>query len=409
MSAFYYLEETYQNLRQHKLRSILTGFGVAWGVFILVILLGAGEGFYHGVFRQFAGYAKNCAWFWGGQRVAGDAVLFSAPLLSKMQHSIAEIQHIAPVAWGDQSVLLRYMREDYHQASVRGVGAHYAQISQLVLKKGRFLNHRDEAAARPVCVIGHDVQRILFKKQDPIGQFLRVGGYGFQVVGTLDKDAAINRNEQKSVLIPFQTFCKTFGQGTECQHFRISLRPGAIAQTVEQEVRTYLAQQLFFDPSDAKALHIFNFGRETQNFNELFSGIRTFLWAIGVCLLLSGMMGVSNMMLVHVKERTQEIGIRKVLGASSKEILAMILSESIFISLTAGIVGMVAGMGAIYLLNKMLDYVCPAQSSLMAHLAFKLPEAIVALLLLVIAGAIAGVVPAKKATAILPIKALNTE
>ena len=409
MSVFYYLEETFQNLRQHKLRSMLTGFGVAWGIFILVLLLGVGEGFYHGTFRKFSGYAKNSVWFWGGQRAAGDPVLFSAPLLYKMKHSIAEIQHLSPVAMGYQPVLLRYMGEDYNQAAVQGISASYAQISQLILKKGRFLNERDESTARPVCVIGHDVQRILFKREDPIGKFMSVGGHYFQVVGTLDKDAAINRREQKSVLTSFQTFCQTFNRSAECQEFRISLQPGTIAQTVEQEVRTYLAERLCFDQSDAKELYVFNFGKETQKFNDLFGGIRVFLWTIGVCLLLSGMMGVSNMVLVSVKERTQEIGIRKVLGASSKEILVMILSESVFISLTSGIVGMAAGIGSICLLNRVLDYADPAQNLLIAHLAFRLPAAMAALLLLVMAGALAGMMPAKKATDILPIQALNTE
>ncbi len=409
MSVFYYLEETFQNLRQHKLRSALTGFGVAWGIFILVLLLGAGEGFYHGIFRKFAGYAKNSVWFWGGQRASGDTILFSAPLLHNMQHSIAGIQHITPIDRVYQPVLLRYMGEDYNQATVQGVGASYNRIIQLVLKRGRFLNHRDEASARPVCVIGHDVQLILFKREDPIGKFISLGGHYFKVVGTLDKEAAINRREQKTVFTSFQTFCKTFNRSTECHEFRISLYPEAVAHTVEQEVRTYLAERLCFDKSNAKALHVFNFGKETQKFNELFSGIRTFLWVIGGCLLLSGVMGVSNMVLVSVKERTQEIGIRKVLGASSKEILVMILSESIFISLTAGIVGMVAGVGSIQLLNRVLDYIDPAQNSLIAHLTFKWTAAMVALLLLVMAGAIAGIVPAKRATAILPIKALTTE
>jgi putative ABC transport system permease protein len=326
-----------------------------------------------------------------------------------MQHSIAGIQHITPIERVYQPGLLRYMGEDYNQATVQGVSASYAQIIQLVLKKGRFLNHRDEAAVRPVCVIGHDIQRILFKKEDPIGKFISVGGHYFRVIGTLDKEAAINRGEQKSVFTSFQTLCKTFNRGTECHEFRISLYPEAVAQTVEQEVRTYLAEQLCFDKSDAKALRVFNFGKETQKFNDLFGGIRTFLWAVGVCLLLSGVMGVSNMVLVSVKERTQEIGIRKVLGASSKEILVMILSESIFISLTSGIVGMVAGLGSVVLVNKVIDYIDSAQNLLIAHLVFKLTAAMAALLLLVMAGAIAGIVPAKRATSILPIKALTTD
>jgi putative ABC transport system permease protein len=409
MSAFYYVEEIYHNLRQHKLRSVLTGFGVAWGIFILVILMGVGEGFYHGTSRKFSGYAKDSIWFWGGQRVSGHRVLFSAPLLNSMQRTIGGIQYATPVARPYKPVLLSYLGEEYSQAAVQGVGASYAQVSQLVLQKGRFLSGRDEITARPVCVVGHDVQRILFKKRNPIGQFLSVGGTYFQVVGTLDKDAATNRREQKSIFMLFHTLCNTFNQSAECSEFRIALYPGAIAQTVEQEVRAHLAQQLRFEQSNEKALYAFNFGKETEKFNALFQGIRSFLWAVGVCLLLSGVVSVGNMMLVQVKDRTQEIGIRKVLGASAKEILVMILSESIFISLIAGIMGMGAGMGAIYLLNKVLDYVDLTQSSLMAHLVFKLPAAIVALLLLIIAGAVAGIMPARRATSILPIHALNTE
>ncbi|MCU0318067.1 MAG: ABC transporter permease [Amoebophilaceae bacterium] len=409
MSALYYVEEVYQNLRQHKLRSVLTGFGVAWGIFILVILLGAGEGFYHGTFRKFAGYAKNSVWFWGGQRVSGHRVLFSAPLLDKMQHKIEGIQYATLVARPYGPVLVSYLEEEYNQAAVQGVGASYAQVSQLVLQRGRFLSERDETNARLVCVVGYDIQRILFKKKDPIGQFLSVGGMYFQVVGTLAKDAATNRREQKSVFIPFHTFCETFNQSAECDEFRLALYPGAMAQTIEQEVRAYLARQLRFEQSNEKALYAFNFGKETEKFNALFHGIRLFLWAVGVCLLLSGVVGVGNMMLVQVKDRTQEIGIRRVLGASAREILVMILSESIFISLTAGIVGMVAGVGAIYLLNRVLDYMDPTQSLLMAHLVFKLSSAVVALLLLIIAGAVAGIMPAKRAINILPINALNTE
>ena len=407
MFYFDYFEETFQNLRQHKVRSVLTGFGVAWGIFILVLLLGVGEGCYHGVFRKFSRYAKNSVWFWGGQRASGRTVLFSVPLLHKMQHSIADIQYTTPVMY--KSGWLRYLGTDYSKASVQGIGANYAQISQLVLKRGRFLNGFDEATARPVCVIGHDVQRILFQREDHIGKFMSVSGYYLQVVGVLDKDAAINRGEQRSVHTPFPIFCGIFNSNLECSEFRISLQPDADAQNAERQVRSFLAQQLILDSSETEALYTFNFSKETQKFNELFQGIRLFLWMIGVCLLLSGVMGVSNMILVHVKERTQEIGIRKVLGASSREILAMIFSESIIISLTAGIVGMVTGMGVIYLLNKVLDYLDPTQRFLIAHLAFKLPEAIIGLLLLIVAGVVAGIVPAKKATNILPVQALNTE
>jgi putative ABC transport system permease protein len=404
----YYLEETYQNLRQNKLRSLLTGFGVAWGIFLLVILLGVGEGFYRGVFRKFSGYSQNAIWCWG-QSFKGKNIRFTLPLLNQLKAHVKGIEHVSPVNGGYQSYTLRYMAEDYDGASVKGVEVCYNKIGQLELSAGRFLNERDKSATRPVCVIGSEVQSNLFAKEDPIGKQINVNGHYFQVVGTLDKEASFNNDEHKAVLIPFSTFCKVFNWGTDFWNFRASLWPGAAAEAVEGEVRSYLASQLGFDQSDKRAVYIFNLGKQAKKFDDLFDGVRIFLWIIGGCMLLSGIMGVSNMVLVSVKERTQEIGIRKVVGASAKEILIMVLLESIFICLTAGMAGMLAGVSSIYALNKLLDYVDPAQELLIGHLELKMAAVVAALLLLVVCGAIAGIFPAKKATSILPIKALNTE
>jgi len=339
----HHLEETYQNLRQHRHRSVLTGFGVTWGIFMLIILLGAGEGFYNGVARQFAGYAQNTMRFWGGWRKAGDVILFTAPLLHKLSKNVAGIQYVSPVAGGYQPSWLTYGHEYYDQALIKGVSCKHAKVGQLALSQGRFLNPRDEALTRPVCVIGQQVQQILFKGESPIGKFINVNGHYFQVVGTLAGGDSFNREERQSVLVPHVVFCKAFNWGAEFWHFRASLMPGVNAQAIEQDIRTYLAEQLYFDPTNKRALHVYNLSKEAQSFHNLFRNIRIFLWVIGICTLLGGIVGISNMMLVGVKERTQEIGIRKVLGASYQEILLMILSESVFISLAAGIVGVVAG------------------------------------------------------------------
>lgn len=401
MSIRYYLEESFENLRQNKLRSILTGFGVAWGIFLLVILLGVGEGFYKGVSRKFSGYAQNSVWFW---RPQGDV---TESILNKLQASVVGIEHIAPIGWFPSSPL-NYQNEDY-SADVKGVGISYGQVAQLMLGEGRFLNTRDKALHRPVCVIGHEVQTNLFKNEAPIGKFISIDGYYFQVVGTLDREEALNKEEGKAVLVPLQTMQKTFNLGTGLRSFRMSLQPGASSQKIEDEVRAYLAKQLRFDKANPRELYIGNFSKRVQQFNALFQGIRLFLWVIGICMLLSGIVGVSNMMFVLVKERTQEIGIRKVIGASAQEILLMIMTEAISISLVAGTIGMLAGIGGIQLLNQLLDYVDPMQQSSLSHLVFRPSAAIAALVLLVIAGAVAGLMPARRATAILPIKALNSE
>ena len=210
------------------------------------------------------------------------------------------------------------------------------------------------------------------------------------------------------VWVPIQWVQKIYGF-TEFWSFCASLQPGADAQAVEDQVRAYLAEQLRFDKTDAAALYIANTNKETKKFNALFNIIRLFLWIVGISMLLSGVVGVSNMMFVLVKERTQEIGIRKVIGASAQEILMMVMTEAVFISLVAGIIGMLAGVGSIHLLNRLLDYVDPMQQSTLGSLVFHPSAAIAALILLVIAGAIAGLLPARRATAILPIKALNSE
>ena len=346
---------------------------------------------------------------WAGQRAAGDQIMFTAPLLYKLSGNVKGIKNITPVVGGRQSSLLTYGREDYNKALIRGVGFSYASIGRLALAQGRFLNSRDEALARPVCVIGKQVQRTLFKDEAPIGKFISVNGHYFQVVGTLAGWNPFNRGERKSVLIPFQTFCKTFNWGTEFWHFRLSLRPWKNAQAAEDGIRAYLAEQLCFDKEDERTLEFFSTAKQAQSFDSLFGSIRIFLWIIGILTLLGGAVSVSNMMLVGVKERTQEIGVRKVLGAGYQEILLMILSESVFISLTSGIVGILAGMGSIQVINKLLDYMDPDEALLIAHLEVQFPAIVASLALLVVVGAIAGLMPARKATSILPIKALNTE
>lgn len=398
MSIRYYLEESFANLRQNKLRSILTGFGVAWGIFLLVLLLGAGESLYNGTSKNFSRYAENFISFWSYPSPC------TTPLLNKLQANVEGIEHIAPAIWFG-SPQLRYQGEDYVAENLRGVGTHYAQIMKLALDQGRFFNQRDETLTRQVCVIGHDVKTALFKENDPIGKFISVDGRYHRVIGTLDSNTSFNKEFQKRVFVPMQWIQKTYGI-TGFSQFLVSLKAGVSAQAVEDKTKTYLLEQLYPGKTESNKIYTHNNKKQVEEFNALFNVIRLFLWIVGICMLLSGIVGVSNMMFVLVKERTQEIGIRKVIGASSREILLMVMTEAVFISLVAGIVGMLAGVGSIHLLNRLIDYIDP---SMLGQLVFRPSAAIVALVLLVVAGAVAGLMPARRATAILPIKALNSE
>lgn len=407
MSVVYYLEETYQNLKHHKLRSVLTGLGVTWGIFILVILLGAGEGFANGVMKRFSGFARNVITCYSGYTPERGWIQFKVSWLNQLRHNVG-IQYITPLSYNTCDIS---HRGKHQKKQVVSADVCYHKIAQLELKKGRFLNSQDAIYARPVCVIGDRIKNTFFKEEDPIGKFIEVRGTYLQVVGVLDKDAPLNSKDQDHVLIPFQTFARLYNPDilNMCYEFKILLHPRADSKRTEKEVRAYLNEHLQLTDSDTDAIRIWNVNAIVNLHHKLFRNIRLFLWVIGIFILLNGILGISNMMLVAVHERTQELGIRKVLGASARETRIMVLTEAICISLISGMVGMVAGMGVIHVLNGILDYMHHGPNVMMDHLVFRLPVALAALFLLVIAGAIAGIVPAKRAMAILPIQALNTE
>jgi len=207
MSIVFYLTETYCNLRCHKLRSILTGAGVAWGIFILIVLLGVGEGFANGVSRNFASYAQNIIECFGGYQSSRGPVLFTMPLLKQLQFNIADIRYITPVS--HSRCVLSY-KEKNRKVSVVTADVCYHKIVQLVLEKGRFLNDRDALLAQPVCVIGDDLQSTFFGKEAPVGKFINVAGTYLQVVGTLAKDSSFNHEYRDRVLIVPQVFARIY-------------------------------------------------------------------------------------------------------------------------------------------------------------------------------------------------------
>lgn len=411
-SSYHVFKESLQNLRAYKLRSLLTGFGVVWGIFILVILLSVGEGFYNGVFEKFKGYAHNVLWCWGRESQEGERIRFSLSALRSLERSVPDVQYAVPVVNFGRSNAMYSQYGTRFYGDLKGTQAYYQQAGLLEIVKGRFLNSRDEALARTVCVIGHQLCEALFGDRDPIGEIVTVEGVCFRVVGVFDKDALGNRDVHSSLVTPIQTLSNTTNPGVQDHfgHFQASMRSDARdPEQVEQAVRAHLASQLGFKSTDKEAVHFFNLSQRMQSFHSLFHSIRVFLWGVGLCILLSGVVGVGNMMLVVVKERTPEIAIRKVLGASTRDILGMILAEAVCISVLSGIIGMSMGYVCIALGNTLLEHIDPKQELLLGHLEFKPSAAVAALAILTSAGVLAGILPARRATAILPIKALNSE
>lgn len=407
---FHYVEETFQTLKQHKARNVLTGFGVAWALFIFVLLAGLGEGVEKGFSKKFAGYVQNsmkiiCWNFQNGFRGFTQEVVGN---ISKVVHGV---KAASPEVHGWSTETIFYKGREFGNATIWGVSACYAEVSKLELSPGgRFINERDEALNRPVCVIGSAVKDILFWNEDPVGRYIDVNGTFLQVIGMLEPGVTFNEAAKDRVIVPAETGRILFGWPFFFyREILVLLKPKVNSLDVEKELKDYLSKCTKFDPNDPKTHFVANISKQVNDFNNMFLTIRLILLLVGLCLLLSGVVGISNMMLMTVRERTKEIGIRKVIGAKSREIMFMIISETIIISLISGSVGMLAGLASIFGLNKILEQVNQGGKVLIAPMEFHWPLALGALVVLVIAGGLAGVAPARRATAILPIKALNAE
>ena len=410
----FFLEETFDSLKQHQTRSILTGFGVAWGIFILIILVGAGEGLQQGVLKLFGSYAQNSLWLMAGEtsmvidgKVEGAPVVFPFELQEQLPAIFPEIIAITPEEYGGlYQVTANGQSENYR---VKGVGLDYLKIKRQKISEGRFFNRFDLQDSRNVMIIGRKIMDELFNGKSPIGEYAKLGQSWFKIVGVAGEGKLSAAAGQEDILLPISSFQSQIRNGQNgLKSLGLLFSNGTNAAQFEEHLREYLARRLSFSPDDKRALFILNQEELVKSIRKLFGALKGFLWFVGICLLISGIVGVSNIMLVIVKERTQEIGIRKALGATSRHLLRMILFESVFISLLAGGVGLILG----YIVIAIVNGVAFASSSgddvsLMTGLAVNVNMAIGALILLTLSGAIAGLFPAQKAASVRPIEAIN--
>jgi putative ABC transport system permease protein len=407
--------EIYHSLKQHKVRNILTGFGVAWGIFILILLLGAGQGLQDGIMKLFSSYAQNSIWVYAGQTSetqkggkSGEQIVFNQELLTNLNHRFSQVKFLSPEISYNGNAIVSYQKK--HQiGQVKGVGLNYFDIKILNLGKGRLFNPLDYKEQRPVCIVGSNLVKVLAKNKQLIGEYINIADNWFKVIGVLEKGTALNQGEQNAVYIPFSAFQNSFGNNNAFFLFGMLLNDHTDSEGFETKLKDFLAHQLHFEKSDNKAVFISNTNQQVKSFNKLFAGIEAFLWFVGFSMLLSGIIGVGNIMLVIVKERTKEIGIRKALGGRSKSILFMVVSEAITITLLSGLVGLFLGLIIIELANYLILKLYDAEEVLINSFTVNVPVIIGAVILLVISGALAGIIPAKKAADVMPVNALNQE
>ncbi|MDR7210561.1 ABC transporter permease [Flavobacterium piscis] len=408
------ITEAFKSIKENKSRSILSSLGVIWGIFILIVLLGVGNGFKNGIFQLFNSFAKNSLWIYGGQvsetdlkkSVAEKPIVFDVNDINILKDRFKSIESISPELNYTGNSLTSY-EQNITYPQIKGVLPDYFNVKIIKTDEGRLINMLDNKEYRRIAMIGRQVADVLFPKEKPIGKSINIAGIYFTIIGVIEKGSIFTQNEQNVIYIPYNTFYDCFGQGREFNTFILSLSKKTDASNFENEIKSYLGKLKGFSAKDKKALFILNFEDQVKAFDKLFTGINVFMWFIGSCLLLSGIVGISNIMFVIVKERTFEIGIRKAVGAKQKSIIWLILSESIVITSVAGILGLLLGFLVIQLINWVLSSFFTDKDSLFTSATVDFPVIIFCLIILIFSGVLSGFLPAKKAAKIDPIEALR--
>jgi putative ABC transport system permease protein len=403
------LEEIYATVRKNKLRTFLTGFSVAWGIFMLIILLGAGNGLENGMEDGFS-TARNSLHLYGGQTtmaykglMPGRNIQFENPDLELIKNSTPQVNNISGSynIWGEAKIVYR---DNFGTYTIRNVLPEYKNIENIEIEGGRFLNKIDNLDCRKVAVISSFIEKNLFKGESGLGKYIQINNINFMVVG-IWKNKESREWMMRTAYLPLSTAQRIFTGTNRLHDINMTLGNTSVEQSkrIADNLKYKLAQKYQFDVKDPSAIWVNNTLEDFKRAQDLFSGIRLFIWVIGILTIISGIAGVSNIMLIVVKERTKEIGVRKALGASPRSVISLVLTESVIITAIAGYFGLVAGVG-------LLELVSPfVQTEFFKHPQANISIALNATLVLVLAGSLAGLFPAWRAAKIRPIEALRDE
>ena len=410
-------KEIWATIARNKTRSILTAFGVSWGLFMFILLVGFGNGFRQGIMDQFKGFASNSIFFYTertSEAYKGHRKGRYWSMNSKDIHLVREkaksVEHLAPMLFTNGASVRGNKKGNFD-----GVGVYPDQfrIQNMEVQSGRLINEVDIQERRKVCLIGQEVYETLFAMgEDPLGQSIRVGGIYFQVIGvskSVSRNIYIGSDPQRTVYIPFTTLQQTVSRGDAFYFFGCTANPGYRASYVEQEVKEIVRANHDISPTDQKAIGSFNIEEEFRNINNLFAGINVLIWIVGMGALLSGIIGISNIMLVTVRERMREIGVRRAIGAKPLTILIQILSESFVLTTIAGLAGFVFGVLILTLLQQLMAGGTQDGGSLIIIPFVSFNLALVAMAILIISSLLAGLMPALRALNIKAIDAIRDE
>jgi len=412
-------QEIFYSLKKNKMRTFLTAFGVFWGIFMLVVMLGAGKGLYNGVFYGMGDFATNSMFIWTQPTsvpykgfLRGRQWNFTNEDTKAILDNIREIEVLAPRinVRGGRVEISRDKRSDFFR--IVGDTPEYYKVDPVKMLEGRFINQKDLAQRRKIIVIGKKARDVLFDPdEDAIGKYLKIQGVYFEIAGVFKSKRAPNRGgdyQNEMVFMPVTTLQKTYNYGNVVGYYSVLAKSGIPVSRVEAKMKKYLARRHKISPDDERAFGSHNVEENIRNITNLFTGINLLSWFVGILTLTAGVIGISNIMLVIVKERTKEIGIQRAIGATPMKITSQIILESVFLTTIAGYIGLILSTGIVEIVSALL------RKAQVESFFFRNPEvdfkvATLALIILIFFGALAGLIPARRAVKIKPIEALRSE
>lgn len=414
-----HLQEIWAALSKSRLRTFLTAFGVFWGIFLLVVLLGSGQGLQNGVSRGFSGMATNSFFVWAMRTSkpyaglpAGRRVQFTDEDTVALQRELTEAEVIAPrlQLGGWRGGVTATRGTESSSFSVMGDMPEILGVQSLLVDRGRFLNRIDVEGKRKVAVIGTRVVEVLFADGvEPVGETIDINGVAFQVVGTFRSRAAGGNQERdaETIFIPFTTFQQAFNAIGRVHWFAVTARGDRSAVEVQEKALSILQSRHKIAPDDRRGIGSFNLAEEFRKLQSLFIGIRLLMWVVGAGTLAAGAIGVSNIMLIVVRERTKEIGLRRAVGATPYTIMSQVVFEAVLLTAVAGLLGLSAGVGLLELVARLIP--AAGERQMFLNPGVDLVDAVRAVTVLIAAGALAGLLPARRAVAVNPVVALRSE
>jgi putative ABC transport system permease protein len=403
-------KEVYDSLTKNKVRTVITMIGVWWGILLLIALLGAARGMENSFNRIFGDFATNSVFIWGQNTSIpfkgfqeGKLVSLKLSHVHKIKDNIEGVELVVPRSRSQALVVRNFLSGRY------GVNGDYPLLDQIQKKKmlrGRFINQNDINSKRKSAVISEDVYKQLFdKNENPIGRYIQVNSMNFTVIGVFQNEN-VDMGPPSDIHIPFTTFQQIYNRGDRIGWMVVTGKPEYNIKQIEEDIKLLLRNLNKIHPRDKRALGSFNLGKEFAKITGFLKGMQFLTWFVGIATLIAGVFAIGNILLITVKERTKEIGIRRALGATPFEIKRQIVVEAVFLTLLSGVLGIISGGWILIVIDKVWGQ---GDDATLVNASVSIAVVFVALALLVLLGSLIGLIPAFKATRLKPIEALREE